>query len=82
MSVQGVPGKLFVRRRLAELPKDLQEDSPGCSTVDWHQSLLLNLVMQTTWELSTAALRQGLCFQGLSWLMIALPMLLAVHMLL
>ncbi|KAK9785873.1 hypothetical protein WJX73_009841 [Symbiochloris irregularis] len=54
---QGAKGKLFVRRRLAELPKDLQEDAPGCSTVDWHQSLLLNLVMQTTWELSTAALR-------------------------
>ena len=55
--LQGLQGQLFVRRRTAVLPQDLQIGTAGSAEVDWVGSLQLNLVMQTTYELCTTACR-------------------------
>lgn len=46
---------LAVRRRGAAPPPELQEDSAEGGGVDWRSSVLLNLVLQTSYLLSVAA---------------------------
>ena len=54
---QSRESQLIVKRRTAQLPPELQVGSPASERVDWHASVMLNLVMQTSYQLTLAACR-------------------------
>lgn len=65
MGMQGGPGgPLLVRRKGAALPADLDLGGALTSRVDWCWSTLLNLVIQTSFQLTVAACRRALCLHS------------------
>ena len=51
--------KLLVRRRGAAMPEDLGRGGPLAERIDWCCSVLLNLVIQTGFELTVATCRRA-----------------------
>lgn len=47
--------QVFVRRKGKQLPDDLQLTGQAFDTVDWAQSVLLNLVLHSQYELTVVA---------------------------
>ena len=54
-TLQNRGSELMVKRRGKQLPANLAMGTPGSEQIDWHASVMLNLVMQTSYELSLAA---------------------------
>ena len=54
-TLQSRGSQLMVKRAAKQLPADLAMGTPGSEQIDWHASVMLNLVMQTSYELSLAA---------------------------
>ena len=54
-ALQSRGSQLMVKRAAKQLPVDLAMGTPGSEQIDWHASVMLNLVMQTSYELSLAA---------------------------
>ena len=65
--LQGRSSQLLVKRRTAQLPAELQVGSPASEGIDWHASVMLNLVMQTSYQLTLAACRQASCMLQTRW---------------
>ena len=53
--LQARGSELVVRRRGKQLPSELAMGTPGSERIDWHASVMLNLVMQTSYQLTVAA---------------------------
>jgi Uncharacterized conserved protein (DUF2045) len=53
-AIGGGAPPLTVRRKGSTPPPELREGSPEAAGVDWHASVLLNLVLQTRYLLSIA----------------------------
>lgn len=51
----GSPGQVFVRRKTKQLPEELQLTGKAFSTVDWVQTVLLNLVLHSEYQLTVVA---------------------------
>lgn len=54
-SAAGGSPQVFVRRKAKQLPDDLQLTGKDFSTVDWVQTVLLNLVLHSEYQLTVVA---------------------------
>lgn len=51
----GSPGQVFVRRKSKQLPEELQLTGKAFGSVDWVQTVLLNLVLHSEYQLTVVA---------------------------
>lgn len=57
----------FVRRKAKQLPDELQLSGSGFSSVDWKQTVLLNIILQSEYQLTVVACGYVMSSPTVSW---------------